>query len=176
MGPTIHLRWKRKRHGGYRAEFELGLPLPEYDIRREPGPLTGPKIRRSLFNGVTKTSRHRQPNRRLPFSDGEKLGLDIRRAWIELRWEEKHEDGYDWYCHYELIVPLLDGRTMRTALGGTKRGGEKPPIWEEGVVDTPFRDGVHAKWDSRALGLKAWAVYGAARTEVKPAERKEGDP
>jgi hypothetical protein len=172
MSANLHLRWKRKRGGGYRAVFELAIPLREYDCRREPGSLTGKRIRRSVFEGVTKTAKHRQPNRRIPFSRGKEIGLDIERAYLELRWEEKHEDGYDWFCHYELIVPTTDGRIMRTALGGTRRGSSKPPIWE-GEVDTPFRDGSHAIWDGETLGLKAWAVYGETRTEVKSKAKPE---
>jgi hypothetical protein len=165
MGATIETKWKRSHKGGYRAQVTLLLPLKEYDIRRRYEYRKGIEIKRCPFEGSEFTSTTRPPNRRVPFSRGAEVGLDIGKAYLELRWERKAEDGYDWFCHYELIVPRLKGGTVRTALGGTRRGGDREPLWD-GKVDTPFRDGAHAQWDAETLGLKAWAVYGEMRSDV----------
>jgi hypothetical protein len=37
--------------------------------------------------------------------------------------------------------------------------GPEGPVTSNGVVDTPFRDGCHAGWDSDALNIPAYAVY-----------------
>lgn len=169
MNPMLHLRWKRKRRGGFNAEFALALPLQEYDIRRPEGKEKGRFIGRFPLEGVVKTARHRQPNRRVPFASGDKIGLDVKNSRLELRWERIHDDReYSWLCHYELIVQMTDGRTMRAKLGGTRRSGnDRTPIYPDGSVETPFRDGAHAQWDSKALGVKAWAICGESKTEVK---------
>lgn len=43
---------------------------------------------------------------------------------------------------------------FKVELGRTKvtGGRDTPPIWEDGTVEMPFRDGAHAKFDKRALG------------------------
>lgn len=89
MSPTIHTTWKRSRKGGYKAQVELVLPLPEYDIRRK-GPMKGREVKRVTFDG-TILSKEKQRNRRVPFSHGEEIGLDVKRAHLELRWEKKDD-------------------------------------------------------------------------------------
>lgn len=69
-------------------------------------------------------------------------------------------------------MPLVAGGVLRTALGGTRRGGDGEPVYQDGKIDTPFRDGAHAQWDGEALGLKVFAVYGAQRMEVTPKATK----
>jgi hypothetical protein len=37
-----------------------------------------------------------------------------------------------------------------------------------GIVESPYRDGCHALWDSKVLGIPAYAVYGDTFTLIKP--------
>lgn len=172
MPPTINVTWK-KSGDRYRATIELALPLPTYDIRRPENNMKRPFVRRSVLEGVTRSSMKKQPNRRVPFLDGEKVGLKTKESHLELRWEPYTEDpAYEWMCHYELIVPTVDGKTMRTRLGGTRRGGgSREPIDVDGKVETPFRDGAHIRWDGAALGVKAFAIYKDKKTEIETKEK-----
>jgi hypothetical protein len=94
------------------------------------------------------------------------LGLPLPR--LQLTWEkiEPPEDGYNWLCKYEILIPLPkhDIRNERkwgfyaASIGGTRRGGERPPD-SYGKLDTPFRDGAHVRWDALHLGMPAYVVY-----------------
>jgi hypothetical protein len=64
----------------------------------------------------------------IPLSD-----LDIRRE------DEEGKQVYD-----EYFIPV--GYT-------TIQGGGQLPVREDGAIDPPFRDGAHAQWDMKALGL-----------------------
>lgn len=113
----------------------------------------------------------------------EDLGLATPR--LQFRWEKKDSgDGYNWFCHYELVL-RLDTNDIRNPheykkpgeltlpLGGTRVGksAEHGPVWPDGRVDTPFRDGAHAQWDSEQLGgLPIFAIYG---NSVTPIERNK---
>jgi hypothetical protein len=89
------------------------------------------------------------------------LGLPAPR--LQFRWEPIAEpvDGFNWMCHYEFVMALKEGDIRRTndkksemviPLGGTRVGRDKAPIYPDGTIDTPFRDGVHAGWDAAQLG------------------------
>lgn len=81
---------------------------------------------------------------------------------LQLRWrkptaKEKKRSvlGRDWTCVYELILPLGEGDIRRKA----KRDFQALEICRTfvGTTDTnptfaPFRDGCHARWDSKLLG------------------------
>lgn len=117
----------------------------------------------------------------------EELGLPTPR--LQFRWEkiEKPVDGMDWFCHYELVLKL-DTNDIRNpheykkpgeltlALGGTRVGKYgREPFWpENGIVDTPFRDGAHAHWDGLQLGIKhVYAIYGERITDVLAERAKQ---
>lgn len=95
---------------------------------------------------------------------------------MQLRWKESKDTGYQWECHYELVI-LLDEYDVRREV--YKNGRElKRKLPRELVIpmktpslrnssnphppctamdgtryaDTPFRDGAHAKWDAIQLG------------------------
>lgn len=82
-----------------------------------------------------------------------------------------------WACDYELILPLNEGDIRRKKgrnylalkLGGCLRNNSLPD-----QTDTPLRDGVHANWDSAALGgLPVFVIGsdGVVRKQVgKPRE------
>lgn len=86
---------------------------------------------------------------------------------LEFEWIKTGESWANRECIYSLVLPLGEydirredgeGNKVRSEtkaqLGRTKVTGGKdtPPIWEDGTVDTPFRDGAHAKFDNKALG------------------------
>jgi len=86
---------------------------------------------------------------------------------FELEWTK---DGKDWnkrICTYSLVIPLgefdvrredQDGNNVRTEvkaeLGKTsvRSSDYKAPIWDDGTVQMPYRDGCHAIFDRKALG------------------------
>ena len=93
---------------------------------------------------------------------------------LQLRWAPSTlKPGYQWECHYELVIPL--GKyDIRTEQEGP-RGGRRPNLREvaipmkppslrgsdgipcttrtgERFYDDPFRDGAHAFWDAKVLG------------------------
>lgn len=95
---------------------------------------------------------------------------------LQLRWEKRdNTDGLgSWACNYELVLPLRDGDIRRTEYGRNGRelkrqrdefavlvrqqfrASSSVPCTSAGTntlhFDTPFRDGVHAQWDSEVLG------------------------
>lgn len=163
MSATISLKWKRVGRK-YRGDYELVLPLVDMDIRRPEGRLKGRFILRSPLIGSGEWEDKLQANRRMPFKDAGRIGLDVKNARLELRWEATSNKDWNWFCCYELVIPTLEGDILRARLGGTKVGGSRPPVREDGTVDTPFRDGAHAKWDGKTLGVRAWAIFGDKRT------------
>jgi hypothetical protein len=96
---------------------------------------------------------------------------------LQLRWEkpEQRINGYNWLCHYELVIPLdqydvraeqydeegdllpekLKEQTIPMREGASMRGSEGIPCTTMGgdrYYDSPFRDGAHAYWDAKLLG------------------------
>lgn len=94
---------------------------------------------------------------------------------LQLRWAHSTlRAGYNWECHYELVIPL--GKYDIRAEQQGPRGGKKPSLKElvipmkepsirgsevtpctahpsgERYYDSPFRDGAHAIWDAKLLG------------------------
>lgn len=99
---------------------------------------------------------------------------------LELLWDK--QDGKR-TCTYSLVIPLQEsdlrrensnGKVVRDVLKlkiGTTlvEGGVSV---QDGEVETPFRDGVHALWDSKALkNIPIYAVCGDTFTLINP--RKE---
>ena len=97
----------------------------------------------------------------------------------------------DWLCHYELVLPLrefdirpevyVDGEQVDEVSelvipikGPTRRGsnGTDPCSWEG--FDAPYRDGVHAGWDSDVLGdLPIFVIAPDGRAHPEPYEKWE---
>ena len=94
---------------------------------------------------------------------------------LQLRWVVNPEDGssHEYLCHYEMVIPLRehdirrevyddDGMTtgeieelVIPIIAPTKRGSNRVPCVDtlgRRFYDAPYRDGVHACWDSEALG------------------------
>lgn len=92
---------------------------------------------------------------------------------IQLRWQPSTGTGYQWECHYELVIALRKTDVRAEQYG--PRGGRlpnlkelvvpiKPPslrgssqtpcTWSDGTrsYDAPYRDGAHAMWDAEQLG------------------------
>jgi len=107
-------------------------------------------------------------------------GLPLPR--LELRWVKTGETWYVRECIYELVMPLRNWDVrrecgakqpkfdcLRIEMGRTyvDGGNGKSPVCD-GVVDAPFRDGAHARWDGEVLGLQVWATCGECRTKLWP--------
>jgi hypothetical protein len=109
---------------------------------------------------------------------------DERKAYLEFTWEKNGVNK--WSVKYELVIPLarLDIRNnkengevndaqgeKRVLLGETECEGSGPiTLHAPDQVRTPYRDGVHAHFDSKRMGgLDIWAKYGTMRTLIKKA-------
>ena len=95
-------------------------------------------------------------------------GLPVPR--LELVWEKMRqpEDGYAWYCRYDLVKNHLVGEINRIPLGGTRASGYHDGM--NGTVGTPFRDGAHILFDAIELRLPAYAILGKCVTKLDPYE------
>ena len=93
---------------------------------------------------------------------------------LQLRWAESEHNGYQWQCHYELVMPLgkwdvraevyKNGKELKKKLTELvvqmktpslrQTSSRFPPCtYETGrFCDTPFRDGAHIQWDAKELG------------------------
>jgi hypothetical protein len=93
---------------------------------------------------------------------------------LQLRWApSRQRPGYDWECHYELVIPLgeYDIRREQYDADGNElekvselivplkppslRGSARIPCQDmkgERYYDAPFRDGAHAMWDAKVIG------------------------
>lgn len=84
---------------------------------------------------------------------------------LEFLWE-KQDDGR-FTCRYSLVIPLRDYDIRREDENGdyfrseisipistTMVDTNNPlfPIQRDGIIDTPYRDTTHARWDKEALG------------------------
>lgn len=96
------------------------------------------------------------------------LSLPLLR--LQLTWE-RAKDSPKWLCHYSLLVPVdkydirnLDERGFAIAAFGhtatTPGRTDWEPRYSDGTLETPFRDGSHAAWDSCRLKIPAFVVYG----------------
>ncbi|MFM0495633.1 hypothetical protein [Paraburkholderia caledonica] len=93
---------------------------------------------------------------------------------LQLRWAASDlRSGYQWECHYELVLPLgeYDIRREQYDDEGNEvgkidelivpmkqpslRGGSGTPCTAgdgSRYCDSPYRDGAHALWDAKILG------------------------
>ncbi len=86
---------------------------------------------------------------------------------LELEWAKTGDTWHDRECIYSIVLPLgeydirrenEDGEKVRSEwkaeIGRTKASGGRngPPIWGDGTVEMPFRDGAHAMFDQESLG------------------------
>ena len=105
---------------------------------------------------------------------------------LVIEWTQITEDRYNWKADYYLRLPI--GNDIRNEcenfregclhipLGETKSDrANDPPIrkgiingTEEDIVDTPFRDGCHIKWDAQQLRLPAYAICGNTISSINP--------
>lgn len=116
---------------------------------------------------------------------------DLPLPRLQLTWE--HLGGREWRCNYDLLVPVAKydlrnngpepkcvigtgpgytkanfGHTAVTSSQGPiKQDYKNGAATGETYLDTPFRDGAHAGWDSFTLGIPAFVVY---QDRVRPIE------
>lgn len=106
---------------------------------------------------------------------------------LELRWkpwEGVSAEGYNWQCRYMLVIRLgkhdcrrecetleVSGDELSTQIGFTDvRRGSGTPVYADGTVDTPFRDGSHAAWDGWQLRLPVYATCDGKATRIETSE------
>lgn len=107
--------------------------------------------------------------RRVRYGDANKASLvDLPTPRLQFRWEHKQHtcSNLEFTCWYEMVFALHEHDVRNddkqgfgvVELGSTAVGGGTPP-WERGALGdaTPFRDGVHAKWDRKQFG--GWPIY-----------------
>lgn len=103
------------------------------------------------------------------------LAVRLPTPRLQLRWatNPSADSLHEYLCHYELVIPLREhdirrevydedgmqtGETAEMVIrihGPTKRDANHRPCCDmlgRRFYDEPYRDGMHAKWDSEALG------------------------
>jgi hypothetical protein len=110
-----------------------------------------------------------------------------------LRWEKDDQNGINWLCHYELVIPFREHDIRREVydkngeqigqrsanvipMGSpTRRTGRKPCL--NGMYDAPLRDGVHAQWDSAKLGgLPIYVMDPDGKVYLRPNAQDNREP
>lgn len=99
---------------------------------------------------------------------------------LELRW---NKGEYEKRCDYSFVLPITSGdirkgaavqfgSELRFCMGWTKNsgGGVDHPLYPNGVIDVPFRDGMHAAWDSYNTGFPAFVVWQGQAQSIPPIE------
>ena len=127
---------------------------------------------------------------------GHRIVADLPAPRLQLRWVPSDlKPGYQWECHYELVIPLgeHDIRAEQESPDGKRlaplkelvvpmkppslRGSERVPCSNgEGTryYDDPWRDGVHALWDSKLLGDPPIFVIAPDGTAFARPDRESG--
>lgn len=103
---------------------------------------------------------------------------------LELRW---HKEEYELRCDYNFVLPIHKfdiredaavrfGSELRFCMGWATMHSSSPdmPLWPNGVIEVPFRDGKHAAWDSHATGFPAFVVYQGQAQSIEAEEPKGG--
>ena len=98
--------------------------------------------------------------------------LDLPAPRLQLRWQRQPTSDVEWMgeptwlCRYELIIPLREHDIRRERDDQPKRPFHRALISTtkstgrgDGPDYAPFRDGAHARWDSKALdGLPVYVI------------------
>lgn len=112
---------------------------------------------------------------------------DLPFPRLELRWKQpdKEPDDYGFYkyiCEYLLVIAPPDKLDIRSNEGsdyGVRNienvlntttcttGNANHIVYEDGWLETPFRDSVHIVRDSKILNLPAFVTYGDLYRELK---------
>jgi len=91
-------------------------------------------------------------------TEEENLNLPVPR--LEIRYFNINEDGNNLTAIYSLIYKHFLGDLVNVIMGQTNCRYPKPnPIAENGIIKTPFKDGVHIENDKKQLNLPAYAIY-----------------
>jgi hypothetical protein len=89
---------------------------------------------------------------------------------LQITWNKKLKSKVaNYHVSYSLFLPVSKydirddehkGFLELHMSGGTDIDTSSGPIMQDGVLDTPFRDGAHISLDSVTLGLPSFVVYG----------------
>ncbi len=102
----------------------------------------------------------------------DEIGLPIPR--LELRCEKLDDGWYNFEWLYGIVYRHFLGHGMFIPLGLTKVGGlGKPPIYEDGTIMTPFREGAHFRHDAKHFGMPIYAIIEGKTYDLSKQERHE---
>lgn len=102
---------------------------------------------------------------------------------LQLTW--KQTDAREWNCSYDFLIPISGGDIRNDGPEGEVNGGpgfvaahigdttctrSRHPF-DGSALDTPFRDGAHAMWDSARLGVPAFVVCDERAQFIEPKAR-----
>lgn len=99
---------------------------------------------------------------------------------LQLTWFKVGDSWYHKRCTYTIVLPLQEhdirrdffdvklGREYHALLSSTEVTGGRDIPPDAG--ETPWRDGMHAQWDSFTLKLPAYAVCENHATKLAPVE------
>lgn len=103
---------------------------------------------------------------------------------LELRWANGGSHGRR--CDYNIVIPIHKydiredspahhGSELRFCMGWTTVSGgrDESPMYGE-IIETPFRDGKHAQWDSHTTGFPAFVVWDGKAQSIE-AEKPTGE-
>lgn len=101
---------------------------------------------------------------------------------LELNWVSIGDNWSNRICNYFLVLPIdaLDIRSNGSDTYGefdewkcyigktTVTGSDRKPVYGDGIVESPFRDGAHMLIDNNSLGgLPMFAVCGDLFSEIQ---------
>ena len=90
----------------------------------------------------------------------EKENNNIPVPRLEIRYFDYKSNGYNLIAIYSLIYKHLLGDIINIPFGHTKiDSGRGTPVYEDGTLDMPFRDGAHIKNEMLQLNLPAYVIY-----------------
>ena len=125
-----------------------------------------------------RVSRHEKEEQRKIASTIPESKLPCPR--LELRW---NKGEYEKRCDYSFVLPITSGDVrkgaavqfgseLRFCMGWTTNsgGGANHPLYPNGIIDVPFRDGMHAAWDSHTTGFPAFVIWQGQAQSILPIE------
>lgn len=132
---------------------------------------------------VERMSRHEREEQRKIVSTISESELPCPR--LELRW---NKGEYEKRCDYNFVLPITVGdirkgsavqfgSELRFCMGWTTNsgGGDTHPLYPNGIIDVPFRDGMHIAWDSYNTGFPAFVVWQGQAQSILPSQ-PSGEP
>lgn len=138
------------------------------------------EVLRAAKAEAERENRHQREERRKLESTIPESAMPCPR--LELRWRKT---DYECACDYNIVIPVFSadirvgspaqyGPELRFCTGWTTTSGGRGdyPRYPNGVIDVPFRDGMHAAWDSHTTGFPAFVVWQGQAQSIMPIDPK----